>query len=77
MLCIIPLQDLMAMFEQLRTSSYSGERINNPADQQHVWDYRIHIKLEELSSSGVFQETLRKMAASSGRGYRLSFSPSE
>lgn len=77
MLCIIPLQDLLAMFEQLRSPSYSNERINNPADPHHIWDYRIHIMLEELSSSGVFQDTLREMVKSSGRGYRLSFSPSE
>lgn len=77
MLCIIPLQDLLAMFEQLRSPSYSNERINNPADPHHIWDYRIHIMLEELSSSEVFQDTLREMVKSSGRGYRLSFSPSE
>lgn len=48
MLAIFPLQDWMALSGTLRRSDRNAERINEPADPNHHWRYRMHLNLEEL-----------------------------
>jgi 4-alpha-glucanotransferase len=64
---IFPIQDLLAMDEELRREDFEAERINIPAVAQHYWRYRIHITLEKLLKANKFNIELRKMITHSGR----------
>ena len=70
MLCILPLQDWLAIDGGLR---YQGnpddERINVPAVSRHYWRYRMHLTLEDLTSEKAFSEKIRSMVTSSGRNF--------
>ncbi|MDR2843991.1 MAG: 4-alpha-glucanotransferase, partial [Candidatus Symbiothrix sp.] len=48
MLTIIPLQDWLAIDEELRNPDIESERINIPANARHYWRYRMHLSLEQL-----------------------------
>ncbi len=50
MLAIFPLQDWVALDENLRRKDFMEERINQPSDPNHHWKYRFHIPIEELTS---------------------------
>lgn len=67
MLCIIPLQDLLSMSESLRYHDHKAEQINNPADPDNYWNYRMHLSVETLMAAHDFNSTLREMIADSGR----------
>ena len=45
---ILPLQDWIAMDGKLRNDDTFGERINNPANPDNYWHYRMHLNLEDL-----------------------------
>ncbi|MEI7829771.1 MAG: 4-alpha-glucanotransferase [Prolixibacteraceae bacterium] len=64
---IFPIQDLLAMDEELRRDDFEAERINIPAVAQHYWRYRIHITLEKLLKANKFNIELHKMITHSGR----------
>lgn len=49
-LAILPLQDWLALSAKLRNSDPRAERINQPADPNHHWRWRLHLPLEELSA---------------------------
>ena len=50
MLAIHPLQDYLALDENLRRKDWQNERVNDPADPNNHWCYRVHMPLEELLS---------------------------
>ena len=60
-------QDWMAMDERLRFPSPDGERINVPSNRDHVWNYRMHIPLEQMLEERTFNDEVRRMIAESGR----------
>ncbi|HWS01081.1 MAG TPA: 4-alpha-glucanotransferase [Prolixibacteraceae bacterium] len=64
---IFPIQDLMAMDEELRRQDFEAERINIPAVAQHYWRYRIHLTLEKLLKAHRFNTELHRMITHSGR----------
>ena len=64
---IFPLQDLLAMSEPLRRENPAEERINVPANPQHYWRYRMHLKVENLLKVSAFNEQLKRMFQESGR----------
>jgi 4-alpha-glucanotransferase len=64
---IFPIQDLLAVDEELRRQDFEAERINIPAVAQHYWRYRIHITMEKLLKSGAFNFELHRMITHSGR----------
>ena len=68
MLCLIALQDYLAMDTKLRHPHPEAEQINNPADPHHYWQYRMHITLEQLCNATPFNEKLRALIKRSGRG---------
>ena len=68
LLALFAWQDLMAMDERLRRANHSEERINEPANRDHVWCYRMHITLEQLLDEDGFNAFLRSMIEASGRG---------
>ena len=67
MLCIISLQDWLAMDELLRNRDASSERINIPAVSNHYWRYRMHINIEDLRNDKAFCERIREMLVKGNR----------
>jgi 4-alpha-glucanotransferase len=64
---IFQLQDLLAIDDTLRRENPGAERINVPADAGHFWNYRMHLKLEDLKNKKVFNAQLREMIEAAGR----------
>lgn len=67
-LCLLSLQDLLSMDEDLRLPDASAERINIPANTRHYWRYRMHLTIEQLLNSNSFNQRLRDLIENSGRG---------
>ena len=67
MFAILPLQDWLAMDEELRAPDPEKERINVPAIPRYYWRYRMHLTLEQLLEAEDFNTTLCDMIAVSGR----------
>jgi 4-alpha-glucanotransferase len=67
MWAVFLLQDLLCMDESLRIDDPKAERINNPADPDHYWNYRMHISLEHLLDQDGFIITLKNMISHGGR----------
>jgi 4-alpha-glucanotransferase len=65
---IFQLQDILGMSETIRRENPLEERINNPANPKHYWQYRMHISLEELIKQKEFNEELKGYVVHSGRG---------
>jgi 4-alpha-glucanotransferase len=64
---IFQLQDILGMSETLRRENPQEERINNPANPKHYWQYRMHIALEDLVKQKEFNEELKDYVLHSGR----------
>ncbi len=64
---IFQLQDLLGMSATIRRKDPNEERINNPADNNHIWNYRMHINLEDLVKETKFNDELKGYIAASGR----------
>ena len=64
---IFQLQDILGMSETIRRPNPHEERINVPADPNHLWNYRMHINLEELIKAKEFNEELKGYVTHSGR----------
>lgn len=60
-------QDLLSMNQGLRIEDPKQERINNPADPDHYWNYRMHIRLEDLLKQQGFMDSLLGLVQDSGR----------
>ncbi len=60
MLVILPLQDYLSMFKKYWTNP-EVERINNPANPQHYWAYRMPMKIEDLLADKQLCKSLRSM----------------
>ncbi len=67
MLCILSIQDWLAIDEKLRLADANAERINIPANPRHYWRYRMHLTIEQLMSNDSFNENLRELISQSGR----------
>ena len=66
-LCILTLQDWLAMDEHLRHPDASAERINVPANPRHYWRYRMHRNLEELLNETEFNNHAKQLVTAYGR----------
>jgi len=64
---IIPLQDLLAIDEDLRHPDPDAERINVPAIMPYNWRYRMHLALEELAAADGFNAKVARLLQASGR----------
>ena len=64
---IFQLQDILGMSEMLRRENPLEERINNPANPKHYWQYRMHLFLEDLVKEKEFNEELKGYVVHSGR----------
>ena len=67
MWAVFQLQDLLGMNGKLRRKNPNEERINNPADNNHIWNYRMHLNLEDLIKETKFNEELKGYIKTSGR----------
>lgn len=61
-------QDIMAIDERLRLADPDAERINVPSNRDHLWNYRMHISIEDLMKERAFNEALLALITDSGRG---------
>jgi len=67
MLCLLSLQDWLAIDEKLRLPDQNAERINIPANPRHYWRYRMHLTIEQLLAEDDFNENVRTLIVQSGR----------
>lgn len=64
---IFQLQDLLGTSGTLRREKPEEERINQPADPNHYWCYRMHLTLEDLLAATDFTNELKGYVEASGR----------
>ena len=67
MLCVLSIQDWLAMDERIRLDDADAERINIPANPRHYWRYRMHINIENLMADKSFTENIRNLIVQNGR----------
>ncbi len=68
MLCILQLQDWLAMDSELRSKNPQEERINVPSDPYNRWKYRMHLTIEQLLAADRYNNKVRTMITRSKRG---------
>ena len=64
---IFQLQDLLGMSDTIRRTDPREERINDPANPKHYWQYRLHLNLEALIEKKEFTKLVRQSVADAGR----------
>ena len=67
MLCLLSLQDWLAIDEDTRLADADAERINVPANPRHYWRYRMHMTIEQLIKNDNFNNKLQVLITQSGR----------
>lgn len=67
MLCLLSLQDWLAMDPELRSKNVREERINVPSDCYNRWKYRMHVTIEELLKADRYNRKLNTMIKRSKR----------
>ncbi|MBR5728718.1 MAG: 4-alpha-glucanotransferase [Prevotella sp.] len=67
MLCVLALQDWLAIDERLRLPDANAERVNIPANPRHYWRYRMHLNLEDLLAADAFNNNVRELITQAGR----------
>ena len=67
MLCILQLQDWLAMDSELRRKNPQDERINVPSDAYNRWQYRMHVTIEELLAATKYNNKVKTMIQRSRR----------
>ena len=67
MLCILALQDWLAMDIELRSKHPQNERINVPSDPYNRWKWRMHVTIEQLIAAERYNNKLKTMITRSKR----------
>ncbi len=67
MLCILQLQDWLAMDQKLRAKNPRDERINTPSNPFNRWQWRMHLNIGQLMEATHFNQKLRTMITRSKR----------
>ena len=67
MLCVLSIQDWLAMDENLRLADADMERINVPAIVPFYWRYRMHLNIEDLIDNKSFTQNIKDLIQESGR----------
>lgn len=67
MLCILSLQDWLAMDITLRSPNVRDERINTPSNPNNKWKYRMPITIERLLKKEAYNNKLKMMINRSKR----------
>ena len=66
---ILPIQDYIAMDGDFRWDNTWDEQINNPADPQWRWKYRMHQSLEALLKNEKLTKILKNMIKTTARHF--------
>ncbi|MBR5729724.1 MAG: 4-alpha-glucanotransferase [Prevotella sp.] len=67
MLCLLSIQDWLAMDSNLRTKNVREERINEPYDCYNQWKYRMNVTIEQLMEARQYNQKLQTMITRSKR----------
>ncbi|MCH5217807.1 MAG: 4-alpha-glucanotransferase [Muribaculaceae bacterium] len=67
MLCVLPWQDWVATSGELRREQPAEEQINEPANSEHYWRYRMHLPVERLLREQEFNNRLKIWITESNR----------
>lgn len=67
MLTLISMQDWLSIDDALRLPSPSAERINDPANPNNYWCYRMHLPIEDLCANISFTQRIHQMIERAGR----------
>ena len=67
MLCVLSLQDWLAMDSELWNKNPRAERINVPSDPFNRWQYRMHLTIEELMAAERYNNKVKTMITRSKR----------
>ena len=67
MLCVLSIQDWLAISERLRLADQNAERINIPANPKHYWRYRMHLNIEDLAKDASYMNKVTEMISQAGR----------
>ncbi len=67
MWAVFPVQDILGMNKELRRPDPREERINEPADVHHRWNFRLHRTLEDLLSEHAFNAEILEMVRAANR----------
>ena len=67
MLCMLSLQDWLAMDGELRSKHPREERINVPSDPYNHWKYRMHLTIDDLLKADRYNNKVRTMITRSRR----------
>lgn len=66
-LCILSLQDWLAIDGKWRNPNVQEERINVPSNPRHYWRYRMHLTLEQLMKADSLNEKINGLVNQTGR----------
>ena len=67
MMCMLSLQDWLAMDGELRSKNPREERINVPSDPYNRWKYRMHLTIDDLLKADKYNNKVRTMIQRSKR----------
>lgn len=67
MLCLLSLQDWLAMDSELRSKQPRQERINVPSDSYNRWQWRMHLTIEQLLQAERYNNKVKTMIVRSKR----------
>ena len=67
MMCMLSLQDWLAMDGELRSKHPREERINVPSDPYNHWKYRMHLTIDDLLKADKYNNKVRTMITRSRR----------
>ena len=67
MLCILQLQDWLAMDSEQRNKHPQDERVNTPSDPYNRWQYRMHLTIEQLLAATRYNNKVKTMIQRSRR----------
>ncbi len=67
MFCLLAIQNWLSIDEHLRSLHPEDEQINDPANAQQNWNYRMRTSIDKLLEATDFNEKVRGLIASSGR----------
>lgn len=67
MICMLSLQDWLAMDGELRSKNPREERVNVPSDPYNRWKYRMHLTIDDLLKADKYNNKVRTMITRSKR----------
>ncbi len=66
---ILPIQDWMSIDGNIRWNQTFKERVNDPADPDNYWHYRMHISIEDLLGRKDFTSKIKQLNKRTGRAF--------